>query len=112
MSNVHLVVAKHVLMNDDIHGQCASGEWWPRIVIIRKSGCNFKIEQQQRVVEQGSNTFYYTDFVVKNVTATCKYMCAIKHLRDMKTVVVTGTYACNCVCSYIRMYLCMYNVYL
>ena len=86
MSRLKLITPEHVLMNDDIHGRCTSGEWWPRIVTITK-GCNLK---QQRIVEQGPNKLYCTDFVVKKATATCKYMCVVRQSRVIKTVVVTG----------------------
>ena len=89
ISRLKLITPEHVLMNDDIHGRCTSGEWWPRIVTITK-GCNFKIEKQQRIVEEGPNKLYCRDFVVKKATATCKYMCVVKQSRVIKTVVVTG----------------------
>ena len=95
----------NAFMNDDVHGRCISGENWPHIVILkRNSGCNFKIEKQRR---RDTNTLLYvTDFVVKGVTATCEYMCAVRQSRKTKTVVITGMY----ICKYIRVhvYICIY----
>ena len=82
---------EHVLMNDDIHGQCVSGERWPHIVIKANAiGCNFKIHRQRRVIGEGANKIFCTDFVIRNVTATCQYMCAFADSRVTKKVVVTG----------------------
>ena len=84
-------------MYHDIHGQCVSG--YTRPLMIR-SGCNFNIEiQTRRGVTQDANTLYFINFVIKNVTATCQYMCVIGQFRVIKTVVVTGTYAF--VCNYV-----------
>ena len=96
-----MIMPDRAFMNDDVHGQCISGESWPRIVILkRNSGCNFKIERRQ-----DTNTLQYvTDFVVKNVTATCEFMCAIKQSRKTKTVIITGMY----ICKYVRTYTFIY----
>ena len=80
---------EHVLMNDDIHGRCVSGMWHnipPRIRIIGKEDCNFRIDFQI-VLEQGGSILY---FVIKNVTATCEYACILMLSRVIKTVVVKG----------------------
>ena len=92
MSSLKFTIPEHVLMNDDIHGQCVSSESWPHVVIIRRNGCYFEIERQR--VKQGTDTLYYTNFVIKSVTATCEYMCAIRTSRVKKFVVVTGMCTC------------------
>lgn len=93
MSSLKMKMPKHVLMNHDIHGQCVSGDTWPHFVIKSANAheCHhFKVDKQKRVVRQGENKFYCEDFVVKNVTATCEYMCAFSQSKLIKTVVVTG----------------------
>ena len=92
MSSLKLMMPEQVLMNDDIHGQCTSGDSWPHIVIKSGRGCNFKIERQRKVIRQGTNVLYFTHFVVKSVTATCEYMCAVGQTKKAKIVVVSGMY--------------------
>ena len=75
-----------VLMNDDIHGQCISDKVFPRIAVIT---CDFTIEKHQGTFEEDRNKFYFTDFVIRNVTATCEYMCVSTKI-DKKIVVVKG----------------------
>ena len=92
MSRLQMIMPEHVFMNHDIHGQCVSGVPHHFVHVTKTNGCNFKIEKQMkpRVVRQGTNRLYCTDFVVKNVTATCEYTCGSAHLRETKQVVVTG----------------------
>ena len=91
MSGLKMIMPDHVFMNDDVHGRCTSGEYWPHIVILkRNSGCNFKIDEQRR--RETNTLLYVTDFVFKGVTATCEYMCAVKQSRKTKIVVITGMY--------------------
>ena len=88
---------RNVLMNDDIHGKCATTDVWPLVVIKRASECNFKIEKQRRIVVQDNITLYCTEFMIKNVTATCEYMCVAKQYRVTQTVVVSGTHVALCI---------------
>ena len=93
MSSLKMKMPEHVLMNHDIHGQCVSNDKWPHFVIKRSNApeCeSFKVTRKRRVLVQGTNELYCTDFVVKNVTATCEYMCAFRNSKLTKTVVVTG----------------------
>ena len=92
MSSLKMKMPEHVLMNHDIHGQCVSNDIWPHFVIKRANApeCDFKFKRQRRVMVQGTNEFYCTDFVVKNITATCEYMCGFGTSKLTKTVVVTG----------------------
>ena len=89
-----MITPEYVLMNHDIHGQCVS-DVLPRFLITAKDihghRCNFKIVKQPRVIEQGTNTPHCTDFVIKNVTATCQYTCGLGKFKVTKWVVVTGT---------------------
>ena len=72
--HLQMAMPGYVLKNDDIHGQCISdGGFWPK---VKNKGCNFTIEEKRTVVEQDTNELHCTDFVIKNVTATCEYMCA------------------------------------
>lgn len=92
-----MAISKHVSKNHDVHGQCISdGIYWPNVKIIKNSinsECNFGIEQKRRPVDQSSeNKLYCTDFVIRNVTVTCQYQCALLTTRVTKTVVVKGTY--------------------
>ena len=64
-----------------------------------KDKCDFTIEQRRRIVKQGTNKLFCTEFVVKNVTATCEYHCAFSNARVTKTVVVKGKY--NDIASYV-----------
>ena len=92
-SGVSLMMPEHVFMNHDIHGRCVShvsSHFLIKTVTTGNSCKLFKIIKQKN---EGTNTFYCTDFVIKNVTATCQYMCASGHLHATKQVVVTGTYA-------------------
>ena len=75
-----------VLMNDDIHGRCISDKIFPRIAVSR---CDFTIEKHQRTFKEGGNKIYCTDFVIRNVTATCEYMCVSTKI-EKKIVVVKG----------------------
>ena len=87
---------ERVLMSHDIHGLCVAGDRYPHFVIKNRANapkCVFKVEKQQRVVVEGTNKFYCTDFEVKNVTATCEYLCAFSTSKLTKTVVVTGLYS-------------------
>ena len=87
-----MITPEYVLMNHNITGRCVSSDTWPHFVIkgTNTPGCNFKVKRERRVVAQGTNKIYCTDFVVKSVTATCEYMCAFKHSKLTKTIVVTG----------------------
>ena len=90
-----MAIPKYVSKNHDINGQCIfDGNFWPKVMIIKNrsnSKCNFIIEEKRRVVEQGGkNKLYCTDFVIRNVTATCQYRCAFAMTRVTKTVVVKG----------------------
>ena len=86
---------EYVFMNHDIHGQCVSHVASRFLIrpVTTGNSCNFKIIKQQSNIKQGTNITYRTDFVIKNVTATCRYMCVFGHLRATKQVVVIGTYA-------------------
>ena len=95
---IKLVIPDYVLKNDDIHGVCTSNVIWPRIVIHRNNECNFKRELHK----QRENKLFSTNFVVRNVTATCQYRCVVPHLSKIKTVAVTGSYV----------YACIYVVYM
>ena len=100
MSGLEMIMPEHAFVNDDVHGRCTSGENLPRIAIKRNSGCNFKIERNST---QDTNTLpqlYVTDFVVKSVTATCKYMCVVGELKKIKIVVITGMYIYAAICTY------------
>lgn len=105
MSGIKMIMPEHVFMNDDVHGQCTSGERWPHIVIKSNSGCNFKIERQRRELQDTNTLIYVTDFVVKSVTTRCEYMCVVGQLRETKTVVITGMYVS--VYIYIIIYTCI-----
>ena len=89
-----MTMPEHVLMNDDIHGQCVSDKQWPRIMMdrfARENGCHFKIEWKRRFVKDGENTIYCLEFVIRNVTATCEYKCTIGGSEIIKKwVVVSG----------------------
>ena len=90
MSGLKMIMPEHVLMNHDIHGECVAGNRWPRFMINKAYGCGSAVETQRRVVGQGLNKSFCEDFVVKNVTATCEYMCAFNKQMSTKTVIVTG----------------------
>ena len=99
VSNLKLMMPEHVFMNDDIHGQCVSdvsAHFLIRATNAHGHRCNFKIEKQRRDIVQGTNTLHCTDFVVKNVTATCEYTCAFAGLKVKKQVAVTGMHICVC----------------
>lgn len=109
MSSLKMVIPQNVFINDDIHGKCVSHDIWPHIVIKRTTGCNFKIENQRRFVVQDTIKYYCIDFVVKNVTATCEYMCAVKQFKVIKTVVVSGMYAASSVTMHPNHYMYIYT---
>ena len=79
-----------VLKNDDIRGQCISELGWPRIGIHTKNvECRaLKIEKIRNKLEQS----FCTEFVIRNVTATCQYECIISNIQGKKSVTVAGTY--------------------
>ena len=78
----------YVLKNDNIHGVCTSKVIWPRIVIHRNNECNFRIELHK----QKGNKLFSTNFVVRNVTATCQYRCVVSYIFMIKTATVRGSY--------------------
>ena len=90
MSRLKMIVPQNVVMNDNIYGKCATTDTWPRVVIKRTNECSFRIQIERRIVVQDNVTLYCTEFVIKNVTATCEYICAFRHSKWTKTVVVTG----------------------
>ena len=92
-SSIRLIMPEHVNKNEDIHGYCITTKGSPRIIILRNSKCNFKIEINENLLEKNC-----TDFVIKNVTATCQYRCAISGLFKVKSVVVAGTYVLAWLC--------------
>ena len=60
--------------------------------------CHFEIvHKRNKKVPEGT---FCTDFVIKNVTATCHYICIAFHLQETKSVAVAGNYAY----SYVRTY--------
>ena len=84
-----MTMPEEVLMYDDLHGRCISEEASPNIRIIGR-GCNFTLKKQKSILKHGRNDFYCTDFVIKNVTATCKYLCGYTQTHEIRTVVVKG----------------------
>ena len=111
MSTLKMIMPQNVFMNDDMHGQCVSDVVWPHIVIKRTNECNFKfkLRRQRKVVIRNQTVFYFTDFVVKNVTATCQYICAVgSQFRVTKTVVVSGSYTYIYVHIYIHSFVHSY----
>ena len=88
-----MTIPKHVSKNHDIHGQCIfDGIYWPKVIIKNRSDseCSFTIEENRTVVQQGGKELYCTDFVIRNVTATCEYQCAFSRKWVTETVVVKG----------------------
>lgn len=105
-SSMQINLPDFVWKNSDLQGQCISNLFYPKIMIISQTnGCNAIIEEQRRLVDQRTNKFYCTDFVVRNVTATCQYRCAISSLKEIKTVVVKGKY----VHTYVSIHMCNSN---
>ena len=86
-----MIMPDEVLRNDDINGRCISDKFYPAIAVIR---CDLKIEKHPRTFEKNGNKFYCTDFVIRNVNATCQYLCAFPKIEN-KTVVVKGMDVCT-----------------
>ena len=84
-----MILPEQVLKYDDIHGSCISRVASPN-VLVYGHGCNFKLEKQKVTLKQGTNDYYCTDFVIRNVTATCKYLCGYRQTQQTRTVVVKG----------------------
>ena len=96
-SGIKLIMSEHVLKNDNVHGQCISADTYPRISIYRRNTeCDFDIdiEKQEKIMLEGL-VLFCTDFVIRNVSATCQYRCAASHLHKTKSVSVAGTYVCG-----------------
>ena len=91
MSKLRFVMPERVFKNGDIHGECSSDKYYPRIMITRKNGCNFKVDKHIRDERVNMTKIYYTDFVIKRVTATCEYMCILTNLIQKKTVTIKGS---------------------
>ena len=86
-----MTVPRYLLKNHDMHGQCTSnGIFWPMVYIVKKDKCDFIVEQRRRIMRQDTNKLYCTEFLVKNVTATCEYRCAFSNARVTKTVAIKG----------------------
>ena len=95
--DISMIMPEYVLMNDDIHGQCVSDVFpcfWIRARDVHGHRCNFEISKQQRDIKQGTNTLHCTEFVIKNVTATCQYTCGYRESTVTKQVIVTGIAIC------------------
>ena len=79
----------HVLKNDDIHGQCISTKGSPRITILHRNAiCNFGIEVERN--ENMPEGTFCTDFVIRNVTAACRYRCVAFDSHETKYVAIAG----------------------
>ena len=112
-----MIIPDKVLMNDDVHGRCISDIASPFITITTESmkdGCNFKIIMRRQTVGQGKNKSYCTNFVIKNVTATCKYQCAFSKTVEKKKVVVLGmdvyTHIHICICRLVEHHIYIISV--
>ena len=80
-------MSEHVLKNENVHGQCISTEASPRITIYRRNTkCDFKIE----ITKRDASGLFCTDFVIRNVSATCQYRCAASQSYEIKSVAVAG----------------------
>ena len=90
MSSLRFVMPEHVLKKEDIQGECSSDIYYPRIMITRKNGCNFKMDKHRRDESVNMTKIYSTDFVIKKVTATCEYTCFLESLKLKKTVTIEG----------------------
>ena len=95
ISSLKMIMPQNVFMNEDIHGKCITSlptDIWPHVVIKKATGCKFKIRTKRRMVVQDTIKLHCTNFVVKNVTATCEYMCVSNQHVVIKTVVVSSKY--------------------
>ena len=94
-----MILPEQVLKYDDIHERCISRVASPNIQVIGHGCHNFKLEKQQVTLKQGTIDYYCTDFVIGNVTTTCKYLCGYSQTHETRTVVVKGrVYICTHAC--------------
>ena len=83
------LVVEFVFAGEDVHASCiADHDERPRVMVIKDDKCNSKVEYLNT---NGQNeNCGQADFLVKNISTTCKYRCFLCRSRETKTISVVG----------------------
>lgn len=86
---VQLMVPELVFTGEDMRATCiADHKNRPRIMAIKDDRCNVKVEYLD--IKGQNEKCGRTDFLVRNVSATCTYKCIFHGSCEERTVPVVG----------------------
>lgn len=81
-----MILPERIVTNEDTYGHCIiKGDVLPAVKTLNCR--NYKI---YTVKTERHTNYSRVDFVVKNVTKTCKYLCFLSKLYAKKSVTVVG----------------------